>query len=135
MVYIKFGGPDRHERFYGGTTYEQWSYQYIEGLGNHVIFGFNDDERNGTFHLVMDPGAKYAPPTLPGIGPGVTDRFTRTDGTRLGTGSMPLPKLGMCLIDAPNERVLCFCSANTGTTAATCQIPLRNPPPPPPPAK
>jgi hypothetical protein len=60
-----------------------------------------DTTMSGEYHLTMDPSEKDALLYVPGAGltmaeqMGLTDktaRFTRTDGTHLGTGSMPLPE-------------------------------------------
>jgi GWxTD domain-containing protein len=116
MIYIKFGPPDEREEhasggFYerpieegGGETstfpFEKWRYRYLEGLGNDVNIEFVDTTMTGEFHMTQDPSEKDALTYVPGAGltlyeqMGLTCkvcRFTRTDGTTLGTGSMPLP--------------------------------------------
>jgi GWxTD domain-containing protein len=116
MIYIKFGPPDEREEhasggFYerpieegGGETstfpFEKWRYRYLEGLGNDVNIEFVDTTMTGEFHMTQDPSEKDALTYVPGAGltlyeqMGLTCkvcRFTRTDGTHLGTGSMPLP--------------------------------------------
>jgi hypothetical protein len=54
----------------------------------------------GEYHMTMDPSEKDALTNVPGAGltmyesmglANKADRFTRTDGTRLGTGGMPMP--------------------------------------------
>jgi GWxTD domain-containing protein len=116
MIYIKYGPPDEREEhasggFYerpieegGGETstfpFEKWRYRYLEGMGNDVNIEFVDTTMTGEFHMTMDPSEKDALLYVPGAGltmyeqMGLTCkvcRFTRTDGTHLGTGSMPLP--------------------------------------------
>ena len=116
-IYIEYGPPDEidshpsggtYERPYeegGGSTstypFEQWRYRYIEGVGTNVILEFVDTTMSGEYRLTMDPSEKDALLYVPGAGltmaeqMGLTDknaRFTRTDGTHLGTGSMPLPE-------------------------------------------
>jgi GWxTD domain-containing protein len=116
MIYIKFGPPDEREEhasggFYerpieegGGETstfpFEKWRYRYLEGLGNDVNIEFVDTTMTGEFHMTQDPSEKDALTYVPGAGltlyeqMGLTCkvcRFTRTDGTHLGTGTMPLP--------------------------------------------
>ncbi len=89
----------------GGTTstypFEKWRYRYIEGIGNDVNLEFVDTTMSGEYHLTMDPSEKDALLYVPGAGLTMmeqmgmackNDRFTRTDGTHLGTGSMPLPE-------------------------------------------
>jgi len=116
MIYIKYGPPDEREEhasggFYerpieegGGETstfpFEKWRYRYLPGMGNDVNIEFVDTTMTGEFHMTMDPSEKDALLYVPGAGltmyeqMGLTCkvcRFTRTDGTHLGTGSMPLP--------------------------------------------
>ncbi len=116
MIYIKFGPPDEREEhssggFYerpieegGGETstfpFEKWRYRYIEGMGNDINIEFVDTTMTGEYHMTQDPSEKDALLYVPGAGltlyeqMGLTCkvcRFTRTDGTHLGTGSMPLP--------------------------------------------
>jgi GWxTD domain-containing protein len=115
-IYIEYGPPDEieshpsggtYERPYeegGGTTstypFEQWRYRYIEGIGSNIIIEFVDTTMSGEYHMTMDPSEKDALLYVPGAGLTMMEqmgmsckacRFTRTDGTHLGTGSMPLP--------------------------------------------
>ena len=117
MIYIKYGPADEveshpsggsYERPYnegGGTTstypFEQWTYRYIEGIGNNVMIEFVDTTMSGEYHMTMDPSEKDALLYVPGAGLTMaesmgmadkTQRFTRTDGTHLGTGNDPLPE-------------------------------------------
>jgi GWxTD domain-containing protein len=116
MIYIKFGPPDEREEHRAGGSYqrpieegggqtttfpfEKWRYRYIEGMGSNVSIEFVDTTLTGEFHMTMDPAEKDALLYVPGAGltlyeqnglASKEDRFTRTDGTRLGTGTMPLP--------------------------------------------
>jgi GWxTD domain-containing protein len=116
-IYIEYGPPDEieshpsggtYERPYeegGGSTstypFEQWRYRYIEGIGTNIILEFVDTTMSGEYRLTMDPSEKDALLYVPGAGltmaeqMGISDktaRFTRTDGTHLGTGSQPLPE-------------------------------------------
>src|SRR5215831_8913249 len=116
MIYIKYGPPDEREEHPTGGTYdrpieegggtttvhafEKWRYRYIEGVGTDVNIEFVDPTMTGEYHMTMDPSEKDALTNVPGAGltlyeqlglANKTDRFNRTDGTRLGTGSMPLP--------------------------------------------
>ena len=57
MLYIKYGPPDEIESHPGGGNgkaypYEQWLYRYIEGMGENVIFEFDDVNSTGDFPLV-----------------------------------------------------------------------------------
>ena len=115
-TYIMFGPPDeidshpsggsyqRPPEEGGGTTstypFEQLRYRYIEGVGQEVILEFVDTTMSGEYHLTMDPSEKDALLYVPNAGltdleamglASKTDRFTRTDGTHLGTtmGSQP----------------------------------------------
>jgi GWxTD domain-containing protein len=116
MIYIKFGPPDEREEHPSGGSYERpieegggntttfpfekWRYRYIEGIGNDVNIEFVDTTMTGEYHMTMDPSEKDALTNVPGAGltmfeqMGLADksqRFSRTDGTRLGTGDQPMP--------------------------------------------
>jgi GWxTD domain-containing protein len=116
-IYIEYGPADEidshpsggtYERPYeegGGSTstypFEQWRYRYIEGIGTNIILEFVDTTMSGEYRLTMDPSEKDALLYVPGAGLTMaeqmgladkTQRFQRTDGTHLGTGSMPLPE-------------------------------------------
>ena len=112
-IYITFGPPDEIEdhpggsyvRPYeegGGTTstypFQVWRYRWIEGIGNDVLIEFVDTTMTGEYHMTMDPSEKDALLYVPGAGltymeqlglADKADRFTRTDGTRLGIGDTP----------------------------------------------
>ena len=116
MIYIRFGPADEveshpsggtYERPYeegGGTTstypFEKWRYRWIEGIGTDVIIEFVDKTMTGEYRMTMDPSEKDALLYVPGAGLTLmeqmgmadkADRFSRTDGTHLGTGTQPLP--------------------------------------------
>ena len=118
MTYIRFGPADEveshpsggsYERPYeegGGTTstypFEKWRYRYLEGVANgtDIIIEFVDKTMTGEYRMTMDPSEKDALLYVPGAGftmmeqmgmADKTDRFSRTDGTHLGTGTQPLP--------------------------------------------
>ena len=113
-IYITFGPPDEneshpsggtYERPYeegGGTTstypFEKWRYRYLEGIGSDIIIEFVDTTMTGEYRMTMDPSEKDALMMVPGAGltlmeqmglSSKTDRFSRTDGTRLGIGNQP----------------------------------------------
>jgi len=117
-IYIAFGPPDEREEHPTGGTYnrpieegggtttvfpfEKWRYRYLEGVGNgtDINIEFVDPSMTGEYHMTMDPSEKDALTRVPGAGltmyeqmglANKADRFSRTDGTMLGTGSMPLP--------------------------------------------
>jgi len=115
-IYITFGPPDEIESHPsggsyqrpieegGGTTstfpFEIWRYRYIDGIGNDVLIEFVDPTMTGEYRMTMDPSEKDALLYVPNAGltmyeqmgmSNKADRFSRTDGTRLGTGNMPLP--------------------------------------------
>jgi GWxTD domain-containing protein len=115
-IYITFGPPDEiesrpsggtYERPWeegGGTTstfpFEKWRYRWIEGVGTDVIIEFVDTTMTGEYRMTMDPSEKDALMMVPGAGltmmeqmgmANKADRFSRTDGTRLGVGNQPLP--------------------------------------------
>jgi len=116
MIYIKFGPPDENDSHTsggpgqrdieegGGSTtffpYERWRYRYLECCGTDVTIEFVDPSMTNEYHITMDPSEKDALSRVPGAGLTLyeqlgladkADRFSRTDGTLLGTGSMPLP--------------------------------------------
>ncbi len=115
-IYITFGPADEVESHPSGGTYERpieegggttstypfekWRYRWIEGIGTDVNIEFVDPTMTGEYRMTMDPSEKDALMMVPGAGltlmeqmgmASKTDRFNRTDGTRLGTGNMPLP--------------------------------------------
>src|ERR1700731_372394 len=105
-VYIEYGKPDTIETHPtggtwdrpmsqgGGSTstypYEDWTYHYIEGIGNNVELEFVDTTGTGQYQFTTDPSAKDALLEIPGAGltlaeqEGLSDksqRFLNTDGT------------------------------------------------------
>ena len=116
-IYITFGPPDEIDSHPSGGTYERpmeegggetstypfedWRYRYIDGIGTNVNIEFVDECMCGEYRIETDPEAKDALLYVPNAGLTMyeqmgmstkTDRFERTDGTHLGTGSMPLPE-------------------------------------------
>jgi len=115
MIYIKYGPPDQRQQHTGGTyqreieegggstsvyPFEKWRYRYIEGLPSNVEIEFVDKSMTGEFRMTFDPSEKDALTMVPGAGltqceeSGMcnkNDRFSRTDGTRLGVGNSTLP--------------------------------------------
>jgi GWxTD domain-containing protein len=112
-IYITFGPPDENESHPsggsyerpieegGGTTstfpFEKWRYRYIEGIGSDINIEFVDPTMTGEYRMTMDPSEKDALLMVPNAGltlmeqmgmASKTDRFSRTDGTRLGTSPM-----------------------------------------------
>ncbi len=110
-IYITFGPPDEIESHPSGGTYErpmeegggttstfpfeQWRYRWIENIGSDIIIEFVDPTMTGEYRMTMDPSEKDALLYVPNAGltlyeqmglTSKTDRFTRTDGTHLGTG-------------------------------------------------
>src|ERR1700751_5887678 len=109
-IYIIWGKPDEIESHPTGGTYdrpmeegggstttypwERWRYRYLEGIQENVELEFVDPSGSGEYHLTMDPSEKDALLYVPGAGltmmesmglASKTDRFTRSDGTHLGT--------------------------------------------------
>ncbi len=91
------GSYERPPEEGGGTTstfpFEKWRYRYIEGVGQEVILEFVDPTMTGEYRMTMDPSEKDALLMVPNAGltllesmgmASKTDRFNRTDGTRLG---------------------------------------------------
>lgn len=116
MIYIRYGPPQERDEHPSGGQYERpieegggqtltlpfevWRYRYIPGVGNDVRIEFVDSSGKGEYHMTADPSEKDALVYVPGAGLTLyeqiglaekSERFTRTDGTRLGTGAMPLP--------------------------------------------
>lgn len=91
------GGPyDRNIEEGGGSTtvypFEDWTYNYLPGVGSNVKLEFVDTCQCGEFHLTTDPGEKDALLHVPGAGLSMAEmmgtasksqRFTRGDGTTL----------------------------------------------------
>ena len=115
-IYIMYGPPDENESHPsggsyerpieegGGTTstfpFEKWRYRYIEGIGTDIIIEFVDPTMTGEYRMTMDPSEKDALLYVPNAGltlmeqmgmSSKADRFSRTDGTRLGVGPGALP--------------------------------------------
>ena len=109
-IYIAWGPPDeieshpsggQYQRPYdegGGFTstypFEIWRYRYLESIGTDVLLEFVDPTMTGEYRLTMDPSEKDALLHVPGAGLTIAeelgistkaDRFTRTDGTRMGS--------------------------------------------------
>src|SRR5215831_2507905 len=109
-IYIIWGAPDEIESHPTGGTYdrpmeqgggstttypcERWRYRYLEGIQENVELEFVDPSGSGEYHLTMDPSEKDALLYVPGAGltmmesmglASKTDRFTRSDGTHMGT--------------------------------------------------
>jgi GWxTD domain-containing protein len=109
-IYIIWGAPDEIESHPTGGTYdrpmeqgggstttypwESWRYRYLEGIQENVELEFVDPSGSGEYHLTMDPSEKDALLYVPGAGltqmesmglASKTDRFTRSDGTHMGT--------------------------------------------------
>ena len=116
-IYITFGPPDEieshpsggtYERPFeegGGTTstfpFEKWRYRWIQDIGSDIMIEFVDPTMTGEYRMTMDPSEKDALLYVPNAGltlmeqmgmSSKADRFSRTDGTRLGTGMQPLPQ-------------------------------------------
>ena len=108
-IYITFGPPDENESHPSGGTYERppeegggttstfpfekWRYRWIEGIGTDIIIEFVDPTMTGEYRMTMDPSEKDALLMVPNAGltlmeqmgmSSKADRFSRTDGTRLG---------------------------------------------------
>lgn len=116
-IYITFGPADETEDHPSGGTYQRpieegggttstfpfqkWRYRYIEGIGNDVMIEFVDTTMTGEFRMTMDPSEKDALLYVPNAGltmyeqmgmSSKNDRFSRTDGTRLGVGTQAMPQ-------------------------------------------
>jgi hypothetical protein len=80
-IYIVYGPPDEIEDHSGTATvpfpWQQWRYRYIANIGNNVIVQFNDTNRDGEYHMAVDPAgsgradALVQPPQPPMLYPAV----------------------------------------------------------------
>jgi len=109
-IYIIWGPPDSKDEHPAGGPYtrtpeegggetstypfEDWHYNYLEGIGNNIDLEFVDPTGSGEYHLTTDPSEKDALTYVPGAGlsdmeamglADQTQRFTRTDGTHSPT--------------------------------------------------
>ena len=107
-IYIMYGKPDTLESHTQGENYERpldqgggetktyafedWTYHYIEGIGENVELEFVDPSGTGEFRLTTDPSEKDALLYVPGAGLTLAEqegmsskaaRFTNTDGTHM----------------------------------------------------
>jgi GWxTD domain-containing protein len=107
-IYIIYGKPDSLESHTQGENYqrpfdqgggetktyawEQWTYHYIEGIGENVELEFVDPSGTGEFRFTTDPSEKDALLMVPGAGLTLAEqqgmsnkaqRFNNTDGTHL----------------------------------------------------
>ena len=107
-IYIMYGKPDDLESHTQGENYERpmdqgggetktyafedWTYHYIEGIGENVELEFVDPTGTGEFHLTTDPSEKDALLYVPGAGLTLAEqegmsckaaRFQNTDGTHM----------------------------------------------------
>src|SRR6267154_554179 len=110
-IYIMWGPPDQIESHSAGSTYnrpmtegggqtsvygfDDWTYHYMEGIGQNITIEFVDPTGTGEYHITMDPGEKDALAKIPGGGPSMLEsmglsnrssRFTRTDGSTAPVG-------------------------------------------------
>jgi GWxTD domain-containing protein len=116
-IYITYGPPNEVDSHPSGGTYqrppeegggetstypfEDWTYNYIDGIGNNIKLEFVDPSMSGEYRLTMDPGEKDALLHVPGAGltmmesmgmASKADRFTRTDGMTIGQPMGGLPE-------------------------------------------
>src|SRR6266481_2075142 len=122
-IYIMWGKPDQIESHSAGSTYnrpmtegggqttvygfDDWTYHYMEGIGQNITIEFVDPTGTGEYHITMDPGEKDAMSHVPGGGPSLLEsmgmstqaaRFTRSDGS-----TAPLGPGGSSGLESQNE--------------------------------
>src|SRR5580692_11452098 len=122
-IYIMWGPPDEIESHSAGSTYnrpmtegggqtqvygfDDWTYHYMEGIGQNITIEFVDPTGTGEYHITMDPGEKDAMAHVPGGGPSMLEsmgmstqaqRFTRSDGS-----TAPLGPAGSNNLDSNEE--------------------------------
>jgi len=110
-IYIIWGPADEIETHSAGSTYDRpmsegggqttvygfddWTYHYMEGIGENITIEFVDPTGTGEYHITMNPGEKDALAEVPGGGPSLLEqmglstqaaRFTRTDGSTAPLG-------------------------------------------------
>ena len=110
-IYIIWGPPDEIESHSAGSTYnrpmsegggqttvygfDDWTYHYMEGIGQNITIEFVDPTGTGEYHISLDPGEKDAMAHVPGGGPSLLEemglstqaaRFTRSDGSTAPLG-------------------------------------------------
>jgi TonB family protein len=57
-IYIIYGPPDEiesHPSPDASAPFDQWLYNHIEGVGDRVIFTFTDTQRDGEYHMTVNP--------------------------------------------------------------------------------
>ncbi len=61
-IYIVYGPPDEMEAHpsgrAGGPPFEEWLYNFLEGIGQRVIVEFVDASRDGEYRQTRDPSAR-----------------------------------------------------------------------------
>jgi bla regulator protein blaR1 len=82
-TYILYGPPDEIESHPSGESgsapFEEWLYNHIEGVGDRVIFTFTDTQRNGEYHMTVNPllaksAASPAPESILRVASSVQER-------------------------------------------------------------
>jgi GWxTD domain-containing protein len=110
-IYIIWGPADEIETHSQGSQYERpmtegggsttvyafddWTYHYMEGIGNNITIEFVDPTGTGEYHITMDPGEKDALSKVPGAAPSLLEemglstqaaRFQQTNGSTAPLG-------------------------------------------------
>jgi GWxTD domain-containing protein len=110
-IYIMWGPADEIESHSSGSTYnrpmsegggqttvygfDDWTYHYMEGIGQNITIEFVDPTGTGEYHITMDPGEKDAMAHVPGGGPSMLEqmglstqaaRFTQSNGSTAPLG-------------------------------------------------
>ncbi len=110
-IYIMWGPPDEIDSHSAGSTYnrpmtegggqttvygfDDWTYHYMEGIGENITIEFVDPTGTGEYHITMDPGEKDAMSHVPGGGPSMLEqmglstqaaRFTQANGSTAPIG-------------------------------------------------
>ncbi|MGH9467357.1 MAG: GWxTD domain-containing protein [Terriglobales bacterium] len=111
-IYITWGKPDEQDNHDSGGTYdrpfdlgggttstypfEDWTYNYLPGIGSNVQLEFVDKCMCGDYELTTNPCEKDALLEVPGAGltmnesmgmASKTQRFNNTDGSTCGAGT------------------------------------------------
>ncbi len=111
-IYIMWGPPDEIDSHSAGSTYnrpmsegggqttvygfDDWTYHYMEGIGENITLEFVDPTGTGEYHLTMDPGEKDALSHVPGGGPSLLEQMgMSTQAARFTQGASSTAPIGI----------------------------------------
>ncbi len=111
-IYIMWGPPDEIDSHSAGSTYnrpmsegggqttvygfDDWTYHYMEGIGENITIEFVDPTGTGEYHITMDPGEKDAMSHVPGGGPSMLEQMgLSTQAARFTQGGLSTAPIGV----------------------------------------